>query len=105
MLVQLLIANQVSSQVLSETIQHLTRQVMCVVFVWSGYDFPYYAGKKVRFEMEHHVHVRWESQMEEYQEAMKIVTIGKQQILKDQMMTAVREKVFYLATLNRYCDI
>ena len=47
MLVQLLIANQVSSQVLSETIQHLTRQVMCVVFVWSGYDFPYYAGKKV----------------------------------------------------------
>ena len=43
--------------------------------------------------------------MEEYQEAMKIVTIGKQQVLKDQMMTAVREKVFYLATLNRYCDI
>lgn len=37
--------------------------------------------------------------MEEYQEAMKIANIGKQQVLKDQMMTTARERVFYLTTL------
>lgn len=107
-LVQLLISNKVSSQVLSETIQHLTRQVMCFFFVWSGHDFSLLCRQESaikRIETEHYVHVRWESQMEEYQEAMKIATIGKQQVLKDQMMTAVREKVFYLATLKHHAGI
>ena len=37
------------------------------------------------FEAEHQVHVKWEPQMEEYQEALKIVNCGKQ-------------RVFYLST-------
>ena len=58
-----------------------------------------------RFEMEHQVHVRWEPHMEEYQEAMKIANIGKQQVLKDQMMTTARERVFYLTTLKHHAGM
>ena len=44
-----------------------------------------------RFEAEHQVQVRWELQMEKYQEALKIAYCGKQQEVKGQMMIAVRE--------------
>ncbi len=48
------------------------------------------------------MHVRWEPQMEEYEEALKIANCSKQQELKSQMMAAVRERVFYLTTLKHH---
>ncbi len=55
-----------------------------------------------RFEVEHRVNVRWEPQMEEYQEALKIANCGKQQELKSQVMIVVIERVFYLTTLKHH---
>lgn len=53
-----------------------------------------------RFEMEHGVAVRWDKQMEEYQEAVKIASMGKRQKLKEEMLNVARERVFYMNTLT-----
>lgn len=52
-----------------------------------------------RFELENSISVRWEPHMEEYKEAMKIVTKVEQQKIKEQMRTTAKERTFYLTTL------
>lgn len=55
-----------------------------------------------RIELENGVRERWEPHMEEYKEAFKIINIGKQQVLKQQMQETARERVFYLTTLAHH---
>ena len=50
-----------------------------------------------RFEMEHHVPVRWTPDMEAYKEA-KRVEPGEEQKVKEKMLHAVRERTFYINT-------
>ena len=52
-----------------------------------------------RFEQDNNVASRWEPSMEEYKEALKIAGMSKQQGLKQQMMDAAKERMFYVNTL------
>ena len=54
------------------------------------------------FELENGVQTRWEPHMEEYKEALKIVTMVKQQSIKDQMLESAKERLFYLTTLTQH---
>ncbi len=55
-----------------------------------------------KFEMENSIHLRWKTSTEEYGEALKIANTGKQQLLKNQLLDAVKERVFYLNTLSHH---
>lgn len=55
-----------------------------------------------KFELENGISVRWEPDMEEYKEAMKIVTKGKQQRIKERMLATAKERIFYLSTLTHH---
>ena len=55
-----------------------------------------------KFESEHGVIVRWTAEMDEYKEAMRIANMGKQQIVKQEMLLIARERVFYLSTLANH---
>ncbi len=55
-----------------------------------------------KFEMENSVHLPWKTSTEEYGEALKIANTGKQQLLKNQLLDAVKESVFYLNTLSHH---
>lgn len=52
--------------------------------------------------MENSVTSRWVPTMEEYKEALKIANMGKQQDLKQQMLEAAKERMFYLNTLTHH---
>ena len=58
-----------------------------------------------KFESEHGVIVRWTADMDEYKEAMRIANMGKQQIVKQEMLQIARERVFYLSTLANHTGI
>ena len=58
-----------------------------------------------KFEGEHGVLARWTTNSEEYREAMKIAKTGKQQQLKQAMLTCARERVFYLNTLTHHAGM
>ena len=49
-----------------------------------------------KFESDHGVLVRCTAEMDEYREAMRIANMGKQQQIKQEMLHAARERVFYL---------
>ena len=55
-----------------------------------------------RFEQDNSVVPRWEPSMEEYKEALKIAGMSKQQGLKQQMMDAAKERMFYVNTLTHH---
>ena len=50
----------------------------------------------------HCIQIRWQPQNEEYEEAFKLLNIGKQQVLKQQMLELSKERVFYLTVLTRH---
>lgn len=54
--------------------------------------------------MEHGVQSRWKPEMEEYKEALKILTMSKQQEMKQQMLESAKERIFYLATITHHAN-
>lgn len=43
--------------------------------------------------------------MEQYREALKILNVGKQQQLKQQMLESAKERIFYLSTLTHHAGM
>lgn len=58
-----------------------------------------------QFELDHGIQNRWQPDREEFTEAFKLINIGKQQDLKQQMLDLCKERVFYLGLIKHHAGI
>ncbi len=99
---------QVSVQGTTAVIQELTKYVdgawsvpLLHRLIHFPLEYPFRHETMVRrFELQHGVAVRWDKEMEEYQEAVKIASMSKKQKLKEEMLNVAKERLFYMNTLT-----
>ena len=91
-----------SAQLITDTIAELTRSV--TVYIATDINECRQEMSVQKCELKNGILARWEDNMEQYQEALKISINNKQKKLKRPMLELVRERMFYQSIIKHHAS-